>query len=410
MKSRADSKPPAAGHRPSTRRHKAALPAGPIRGEHDSDDPRSRAPLPIAVRIGDDDRFTGRGVVAAFLDAGFYAHADLTTPHSRIHAYHDLVGGPSGLSEIEHPGPSSWHGMMSTVVAAGNGALSEGRFRSAAPDLGLVLVKVGHMSRVLHDDIARGIEWVLVNRARYDIRILNISAGGDYEASYLEDIMSRFAEAAVRAGIVVVAAVGNQGHRPGYVVPPASVPAVISVGGIDDGGNPHKTRTTAYHSSYGPTIDGLQKPELVTVSQWIPAPILPQTPTAQQVELLSRLYTTRDEDLDDVLGESPGIYASLDAVRGQPTYLIRQCIDAGLRDELVINQHYKMVDGTSFAAPIVTSVVAQMLEANPALKPLEVKRILMQTARRVDHVPVDRQGWGAIQPREAIQRALAARA
>lgn len=401
----------AKSNRPSARRQKAAapVPAGPIRGEHDSPDPRARAPLPIGLRIGNDERFTGRGVVAAFLDAGFYAHPDLTTPHSRIHGYYDLTGGPSGVEELATPGPSSWHGMMSTVVAAGNGALSEGRFRGAAPDLGLVLVKVGHMSRVLHDDIARGIEWVLLNRSRYDIRILNISAGGDYEASYLEDVMSRFAEAAVRAGIVVVAAVGNQGHRPGYVVPPASVPAVISVGGINDGGNPHIGHTTAYHSSYGPTIDGLQKPELVTIAEWIPAPILPHTPTAQQVALLARLHGSPDEALDAVLGENQGVLASLDHVRGQPTYLIRQCIDAGLRDELVINQHYKMVDGTSFAAPIVSSVVAQMLEANPTLKPLEVKRILMQTARRVDHVSVDRQGWGAIQPREAIDRALAMR-
>ena len=144
-------------------------------------------------------------------------------------------------------------------------------------------------------------------------------------------------------------------------------------------------------------------------AEWIPAPILPQTPTAQQVALLARLHGSPDDALDHVLGENRGVLQSLDDVRGQPTYLIRQCINAGLRDELVINQHYKMVDGTSFAAPIVTSVVAQMLEANPALKPLEVKRILMQTARRVDHVSVDRQGAGAIQPRAAIDRALSMR-
>jgi serine protease AprX len=30
-----------------------------------------------------------------------------------------------------------------------------------------------------------------------------------------------------------------------------------------------------YRSSYGPTLDGLQKPELIAPSIWIPAPILP---------------------------------------------------------------------------------------------------------------------------------------
>ena len=67
-------------------------------------------------------------------------------------------------------------------------------------------------------------------------------------------------------------------------------------------------------------------------------------------------------------------------------------------------------DGTSFAAPIVTSVVAQMLEANPDLTPLEVKRILVQTARRLPHVEVDRQGWGAMNPRAAVAKALELRA
>jgi serine protease AprX len=383
------------------------MPAAPLRDERASHDPRARAPLPVAERIGAGSQFTGRGIVAAFLDSGFYAHADLTTPHSRIHGYYDLIGGKSGVDQLTLSEPSSWHGMMSTVVAAGNGALSNGRFRSASPDLSLVLVKVGTLSRVHHDDIARGIEWVLLNRARYDIRILNISAGGDYEASYLDDVMSRFAEAAIRAGIVVVAAVGNQGHRPGYVVPPASVPAVISVGGIDDRGNPHFGQVTGYRSSYGPTIDGLQKPEIVTVADWIPAPILPGTMTASQVALLAKLHKASDEQLRPIIEKYPGVVAAIDEVKDSPAYLIRQLVEAGLRDELVINEHYKMADGTSFAAPIVTSVVAQMLEANPALKPLEVKRILLQTSKRLPQLEVDRQGWGVIQPQAAVERALA---
>jgi serine protease AprX len=372
-------------------------------------DPRSQAPLPIADRVGADDRYTGRGVVAAFLDSGFYAHPDLTTPHSRIHAYEDLIQNKAGLEHIQDGEASSWHGMMSTVVAAGNGRLSKGKFRSLAPDLGLVLLKVGTMSRVHHDDIARGIEWVLVNRGRYDIRILNISCGGDYEISYLEDTMSRFAEAAVRAGIVVVCAVGNNGHRPGYVVPPASVPAVISVGGMDDSGNPRLGRVTGYRSSFGPTIDGVQKPEIITLADWLAAPILPNTPTAQQAALLAKLNETPDDQLKAVIEANPKVFPDLDEAKDRPAYHIRNIISVGLRDGLVIDQHYKMVDGTSFAAPIVTSVVAQMLEANPHLTPQQVKRILLQTAQRLPNLEVDRQGWGAIQPKAAVERALAVR-
>ena len=371
---------------------------------------RRPEPLPIAERLGADDRFTGHGVVAAFLDAGFFAHPDLTTPFSRIHAYYDMLSGKTGAQYLnDSTDPSAWHGMMSSVVAAGNGSLSQGRFKSLAPDLGLVLIKVGTLSRVHHDDIARGLEWVLVNRGRFDIRIINISCAGDYEASYLTDVMSRFAEAAVRAGIVVVCAVGNRGDKPGYVLPPASVPCVISVGGIDDLGNPRLGHISLYRSSYGPTVDGLQKPELVTIADWVPAPILPGTPSAKQAGLLHLLERTPDENLVEVLAQHEGVYKPLDEARRQPIYLLRQIVTAGLRDNLVIDKHYKMVDGTSFAAPIVTSVVAQMLEANPELTPQEVKHILIRTARRLPGVEVDKQGWGAVQPALAVQKALEAR-
>ena len=72
----------------------------------------------------------------------------------------------------------------------------------------------------------------------------------------------------------------------------------------------------------------------------------------------------------------------------------------------VINHHYKFVDGTSFAAPIVASIVACMLEANPKLTPQQVKRILIDTAERVPDVEVDRQGWGVVVPRQAVHLSL----
>ena len=365
-------------------------------------------PLPIAERIGAHPQFTGKGIVTAFLDSGFHPHPDLVTPYSRIRAYYDLMSGKTGteLLDANTQDPSAWHGMMSSVVAAGNGALSHGRFRSLAPEMDLVLVKVGTAQRIHHDDITRGIEWVILNRLRYGIRILNISCGGDYEESYLTDTLSRFAEMAVRAGIVVVCAVGNRGDRPGYILPPASVPAVISVGGVDDAGNPRLGRVSLYRSSYGPTLDGIQKPEIVTLADWLAAPILPNTPTHKQAVLLSKLDQAKDEELRGIIEANPGVFHPLDELRDRPPFQIRQVVAAALRDGLVIDKHYKMVDGTSFAAPIVTSVVAQMLEANPELTPLQVKQILIKTARRLPGVEVDKQGWGALQPQTAVDEAL----
>jgi serine protease AprX len=103
------------------------------------------------------------------------------------------------------------------------------------------------------------------------------------------------------------------------------------------------------------------------------------------------------------------VFGPLDALEGKQPYLIRQVVAAGLRDGLVIDEHYKKVDGTSFAAPIVTSIVAQMLEANPALSPGEVKRILMLTAQRVPGIELERQGWGEVKPEAAVKAALQAR-
>jgi serine protease AprX len=91
---------------------------------------------------------------------------------------------------------------------------------------------------------------------------------------------------------------------------------------------------------------------------------------------------------------------------GLPGHHLRQLVNAKLRDNAVISGHYKHVDGTSFAAPIVASIAAQLLEANPALKPHEIKRILIDTARRLPHVPVDRQGWGVVDPEAAALLAL----
>jgi len=360
---------------------------------------------PIADRLAVNPKYQGRGVTAAFLDSGFFAHPDLTHPRNRIRWYYDLINNQEGMDLIRKPDNSMWHGMMTSTVAAGNGFNSGGKYKSLAPEMDVVLVKVGHLSRVKHDDIARGIRWVIERKNELGIRILNISAGGDYEASYLVDPICQAAEEAVRAGITVVCAVGNAAHGKHRVISPASTPAVITVGGLDDRGDPRLGRMGTYWSCYGPTIDGLQKPEVMAPAIWVVAPILPDTPTAQEAALLTLLDKTPDAELSQVVDKHPGIIRELDAVKNDEPYLIRQLIGSKLKDQKVVSGGYKHVDGTSFAAPIVTSIVGTMLEANPKLTPWEVKRILIDTARRLPSVAVERQGWGVVQPAAAITEA-----
>ena len=236
---------------------------------------------------------------------------------------------------------------------------------------------------------------------------MNISAGGDDEQSYLTDSLSQTVEQCVAEGITIVCAVGNAGHLPTHpVFPPASAPSAIAVGGLDDNNSINRARRGMYRSSYGPTFDGLQKPEIIAPSIWVPAPILPNTPTAQQAELLEKLDKSSDGELHEIIRENAGVDAELDAALNRPVHSIRQIIALKLVRENVITKHYKYVDGTSFAAPIVSSVIAQMLEANPNLTPQQIKKILISTAERLPHYEVDRQGWGVIDPRLAVEMAL----
>ena len=164
-----------------------------------------------------------------------------------------------------------------------------------------------------------------------------------------------------------------------------------------------------YRSSYGPTLDGLQKPEIIAPGIWVAAPILPFTPTADQAHLYAELDAAADDELRSIIELHAGVDKDFDEARDLPIPLLRQLITIKLREGNVINQYYKYVDGTSFASPIVASIAACMLEANPSLSPQQVKRILIETAERVPGVEVERQGWGVVAPRPAVEVALTTR-
>ena len=363
--------------------------------------------LPTALRLGASERYRGRGVTIAFLDAGFFAHPDLVTPVDRIRAYVDVTRTDSRRSDIDDPKDAGWHGLMTSVVACGNGALSQGLYRGIASEAEVVLVQCGTARRVRHDDIRRGFDWIVKNRRKHNIRIVNVSVGGDYEASYLDDPVCEGVEEATRAGILVCSAVGNSGQSPNHpVIPPASSPSALSVGGFNDRNRLTRFGMTAYQSSYGPTIDGLQKPELVAPSIWLAAPLLPETTSAQQAGLLSLLLQTEDSRLTEVLDLHPGIDDALDNAAHLAPALIRQLVQMKLHDQNVISESYKHVDGTSFASPIVASIAAQIIEANPLLRPLEIKAILTRTAHRSLELRPEQQGFGVIDPRKALAEAL----
>jgi hypothetical protein len=150
------------------------------------------------------------------------------------------------------------------------------------------------------------------------------------------------------------------------------------------------------------TRDGLTKPELCAPGALVAAPILPGTPMFDKARTLYFGRALTETELRTALASRPELGidpASLDDAG------LRTRLEQEIRDLKLVGPHYQHVDGTSFAAPIVTSVVAQMLEACPTLTPRAVRDVLIATARPLPHIPRERQGYGLVQPLAAVQAA-----
>jgi serine protease AprX len=344
--------------------------------------------LPTPLRLHADPRFTGRGVTLALVDSGFYPHPDLIAPVNRIVAYtdagvpdlpvlrfgeHDVPRWPAWNAGADH----QWHGTMTSVAAAGNGFLGHGLYRGLASDARVVLAKVrdpdGHITNA---SICRALEWLLDERSALGVGVVSLSVSGDEVPVGATDLVAELITALVDAGVTVVAAAGNSGER--HLLPPASAPAALTVGGIDDHGTLDHSALSLWHSNYGMSDRGARKPELVAPSIWVVAPVLPNTRAWQEA---SDLFDARRAG--------------------------REQADRALEDRKLVTRHYQHVDGTSFAAPLAASAVACMLDANPRLSPRQVRDLLVATARMVPGAPPERQGAGAIEPGRAVAAALA---
>lgn len=356
--------------------------------------------LPTPLREHADPDLTGKGVTIAFLDTGFSSHPDLTRARNRILSYVDVTGENATLDTRES---YQWHGTMTTVVAAGNGYLSGGIYRSIAPEADLVLVKVLKQGDVVEDDILRGLEWVLANHERYNIKVLNISVGDGEDVPYEHDRVDLAAEECFRQGIAVVAAAGNAFDPDSHSnVPPSNSPHVLTVGGYNDQGQPDEEGIEIYAHRYGIDADGFVKPEVIAPAAYVAAPILPGTPVDRRSDAVFRLARASDQSL-------PRLVENLRQQAELPSWLgglspreIRAALEQLAEQEKFVNPHYQHVDGTSFAAPIVSSIIAQMLEVNPGLSPAAVRHILISTAERVAGTPSLMQGFGVVNARKAV--------
>lgn len=352
--------------------------------------------IPTGEKLNADPGFTGRGITIAFLDSGFFPHPDYA---DRVKAFHDIAGEES-FGSITEPSPHHWHGTQTVVSCAGDGTLSGGTFKGIASNAGLVLVKASRDGAISDREIEQGLEWVLENRERYGIRILNLSLGGDADVGSDESRINALLEMLTQAGVVATVAAGNDSRsRP---VPPASSPSVITVGGYSDGNSLDEADYDLYHSTFGETADGLIKPEVIAPAMFVAAPILPGTDDYRIAAALSELASAPDYLFAKLLPEL-GPAAGLPPTAGPDS--ARAEVEGRIRERKIVAAHYQHVDGTSFAAPITASIAAQMLEANPSLTPAVVKNILVSTASRLAGHPAVRQGFGILNAAAAVAAA-----
>ena len=299
---------------------------------------------------------TGRGVGVAVIDSGIASHAAL---RGRVVAAVDFTD-PNGR------GQDLWgHGTHVSGIIAG----ASDTFKGVAPGAHLVSLKVldetgaGRASSVI-----AAIDWVIANKSRYGLRIINLSLGRPVFDSYVDDPVCQAVERAFRAGLVVIASAGNYGQLAdgrrvaGGIVSPGNSPYALTIGAVDTKGTVYRSDDeVAVWSSRGPTqIDGLLKPDLAAPGRNIVSLAVPGS-------TLGREHPDRQTGT------------------GQ-TALFR-------------------LSGTSMATAVASGAAALVLEANRTLSPAQVRVALQLSSSFIPEDGVVGAGAGNVNIAGAVQLA-----
>jgi serine protease AprX len=282
-------------------------------------------------------KLTGYGVGVALVDTG-------VAPVEGLSGAGKVVNGPdlSFESQAENTRylDGYGHGTHMAGIIAGRDTAAAGAgetpFDGMAPDATLVNVKVATADGGTDvSQVVAAIDWVVQHRAENNIRVLNLSYGtGSVQDAGL-DPLAHAVENAWRAGIVVVAAAGNDGESGATrLTMPAVDPFVIAVGSADHQGSDDRSRTTVGTWTNDGTSD--RRPDLVAPGKSVVSLRVPGSLAA----------TEHPEGL--VYGDGTGRM-----FRGT---------------------------GTSQSAAVVSGAAALLLQRNPELTPDQVKGLLRASA------------------------------
>lgn len=312
----------------------------------------------VNAQVAWQSNYTGAGIGVALIDSGVNNHPDLATtgllPFSRIVYNKSFVAGDSSAAD------AYGHGTHIAGLIAGNGLSSTGpifsqNFKGIAPGANIVNLRVLDANGSATDSsVIAAINQAISLKSQYNIRVINLSLGRGVFESYKLDPLCQAVEKAWKNGIVVVVAAGNNGRfQPtsgyGTVTSPGNDPYVLTVGSMKPMGTPQRTDDLiASYSSKGPTmLDHIVKPDLVA-----PGNLLVSTETSN-----TTLYNT---ETSNRIPFSSYIYGGSSSP----------------------SKTYFELSGTSMATGVVSGMVADLLQAHPAMTPDQVKARLMKTASK----------------------------
>jgi serine protease AprX len=242
------------------------------------------------------------------------------------------VFGSSSSGSLDGRG----HGTFVASIAAGSAA----GYAGAAPNAKLIDLDVMDDNGVGRtSDVIAAAQWIYQNKAAYNIRVANFSLHTGAVNHFWLDPLNVAVEKLWFSGVVVVAAAGNYGVAggpSGVKHAPGSDPFVITVGSVDIGGTAGiGNDTRPAFSAYGRTPDGFMKPEICAPGRYMVGAIpMGSTLAAQKADKI----------------QASG---------------------------------WVELSGTSFAAPVISGIAAQILARTPGLTPDQVKGNVMRRSRAV---------------------------
>jgi serine protease AprX len=321
----------------------------------------------------------GSGIGIAIVDSGIDArHKSFSNSLglSRVIANRDFTG------EDRTDDPYG-HGTHVAGLAAGNGQVASGAYTGIASNANLINLRVLDSQGVGRtSNLIRAIDWVMGHRTLYNIRVVNMSLGQSAIDSYKNDPLCQAVRRLVDAGIVVVAAAGNNGKNAdglkvyGRIHSPGNEPSAITVGASNSyGTNERGDDGVASFSSRGPTrsfstdesgvrhYDNLLKPDIVAPGNKLVS-----------AAAFRNLILTQNPQLDANVSTSNA-------------------------------SRMMYMSGSSMSAPVAAGTAALLLQANPRLKPNLVKVILMYTAQPLAGYNTFEQGAGQLNVAGAVRLA-----